>query len=325
MDTEYNQYEVEAENMGDALNYLEDGMPVEVVFYDGKAISVELKSPRRQRRARSRDRHHLDRARRQGRHSGFGQGAAQSSLSGQARRRPPGRRLGHAEGPLRRRACRWTPTPAAWPSPTPNSCCAARRAASASSSSCSSPTSSSRPMASRTPSWCSAARAFAARKRRRRAGRGRPRPAATRWPSGAPARWPATPTTTRRRAPSAASWRSTARARSRATCSSSAPAAAPASCRRPTAAPRSRRRQRRPGDRAADGGSGQPLRHAGAVVQVPLLRAAQDAFHDAGQGAGGLPGRLRHAGRAVRGDHAGADRKAKQVPIVLFGSDYWKR
>ena len=42
MDAEYNQYEVEAENMGDALNYLEDGMEVEVVFYDGKAISVEL-------------------------------------------------------------------------------------------------------------------------------------------------------------------------------------------------------------------------------------------------------------------------------------------
>ena len=42
MDSEYNQYEVESENMGDALNYLEDGMAVEVVFYDGKAISVEL-------------------------------------------------------------------------------------------------------------------------------------------------------------------------------------------------------------------------------------------------------------------------------------------
>jgi elongation factor P len=42
MDHEYNQFEVEAENMGDAINYLEDGMPVEVVFYDGKAISVEL-------------------------------------------------------------------------------------------------------------------------------------------------------------------------------------------------------------------------------------------------------------------------------------------
>ena len=42
MDTDYNQYEVEAENMGDALNYLEDGMTAEVVFYDGKAISVEL-------------------------------------------------------------------------------------------------------------------------------------------------------------------------------------------------------------------------------------------------------------------------------------------
>ena len=42
MDAEYNQFEVEAENMGDAINYLEDGMPVSVVFYDGKAISVEL-------------------------------------------------------------------------------------------------------------------------------------------------------------------------------------------------------------------------------------------------------------------------------------------
>jgi elongation factor P len=42
MDPEFNQYEVEAENMADALNYLEDGMTAEVVFYDGKAISVEL-------------------------------------------------------------------------------------------------------------------------------------------------------------------------------------------------------------------------------------------------------------------------------------------
>ena len=42
MDAEYNQYEVEAENMTDALKYLEDGMTCEVVFYNGKAISVEL-------------------------------------------------------------------------------------------------------------------------------------------------------------------------------------------------------------------------------------------------------------------------------------------
>lgn len=42
MDEEYNQYEVEAENMGDALSYLQEGMELEVVFYDGKAISVEL-------------------------------------------------------------------------------------------------------------------------------------------------------------------------------------------------------------------------------------------------------------------------------------------
>lgn len=42
MDVEYNQFEVDAENMGDALNYLEDGMACEVVFYNGKAISTEL-------------------------------------------------------------------------------------------------------------------------------------------------------------------------------------------------------------------------------------------------------------------------------------------
>lgn len=42
MDAEYNQYEVEKENLDDALNYLEDGMACEVVFYNGKAISVEL-------------------------------------------------------------------------------------------------------------------------------------------------------------------------------------------------------------------------------------------------------------------------------------------
>jgi elongation factor P len=42
MDTEYNQYEVEAEFMGDALHYLEESMPCEVVFYEGKALSVTM-------------------------------------------------------------------------------------------------------------------------------------------------------------------------------------------------------------------------------------------------------------------------------------------
>ena len=42
MDEEYNQFEIEAENMTDALKYLEDGLTCEVVFYNGKAISVEL-------------------------------------------------------------------------------------------------------------------------------------------------------------------------------------------------------------------------------------------------------------------------------------------
>lgn len=42
MDAEYNQYEIEAEAMSDALNYLEDGLPAEVVFYEGRPISVEI-------------------------------------------------------------------------------------------------------------------------------------------------------------------------------------------------------------------------------------------------------------------------------------------
>ncbi|MBI1906111.1 MAG: elongation factor P [Rhodocyclales bacterium] len=42
MDAEYEQFEVEADNMTDALKYLEDGLACEVVFYNGKAISVEL-------------------------------------------------------------------------------------------------------------------------------------------------------------------------------------------------------------------------------------------------------------------------------------------
>ena len=42
MDADFNQHEVEADNMGDALHYLEDGMPCEITFYDGRAISVEL-------------------------------------------------------------------------------------------------------------------------------------------------------------------------------------------------------------------------------------------------------------------------------------------
>jgi len=42
MDAEFNQYEVEKESLGDAVNYLEDGMQCELVFYDDRAISVEL-------------------------------------------------------------------------------------------------------------------------------------------------------------------------------------------------------------------------------------------------------------------------------------------
>ena len=42
MDSEYNQHEVEADNLGDAIQYLADGLACELTFYEGKAISVEL-------------------------------------------------------------------------------------------------------------------------------------------------------------------------------------------------------------------------------------------------------------------------------------------
>ena len=42
MDSDYNQYEIEAESMGDVLNYLDEGMSCEVTFYEGRAISVEM-------------------------------------------------------------------------------------------------------------------------------------------------------------------------------------------------------------------------------------------------------------------------------------------
>ena len=42
MDEDFNQYEVDKENVGDGLNYLEDGMQVEVVLYNGRPISVEI-------------------------------------------------------------------------------------------------------------------------------------------------------------------------------------------------------------------------------------------------------------------------------------------
>jgi elongation factor P len=42
MDSEFNQYDVEKENLGDAIYYIEEGTPCELTFYEGRAISVEL-------------------------------------------------------------------------------------------------------------------------------------------------------------------------------------------------------------------------------------------------------------------------------------------
>ena len=42
MDDEFNQYEVEKDNVADALPYLEEGLACELTLYEGRAISVEL-------------------------------------------------------------------------------------------------------------------------------------------------------------------------------------------------------------------------------------------------------------------------------------------
>ena len=42
MDTDYNQHEVEKDNLGDAINFLEDGMQCELTLYNERAISLEL-------------------------------------------------------------------------------------------------------------------------------------------------------------------------------------------------------------------------------------------------------------------------------------------
>ena len=42
MDSEFNQYEIEKDSLGEALNYLEAGMPCEVVLYQERAISVDI-------------------------------------------------------------------------------------------------------------------------------------------------------------------------------------------------------------------------------------------------------------------------------------------
>jgi elongation factor P len=42
MDQEFNQFEVDADGMGEALNYLEDGMPAEVTLYQERPIAVDI-------------------------------------------------------------------------------------------------------------------------------------------------------------------------------------------------------------------------------------------------------------------------------------------
>ena len=84
MDNEYNQHEVEADNLGDAIHYLEDGLACELTFYEGKAISDRAAELRRARGE-------VHGARREGRHVRQGDEAGQA----RQRRRDPGPAVRH--------------------------------------------------------------------------------------------------------------------------------------------------------------------------------------------------------------------------------------
>jgi elongation factor P len=42
VDADFNSFDMDVDSLGDAINYLEDGMPGQITLYDGRAISVEL-------------------------------------------------------------------------------------------------------------------------------------------------------------------------------------------------------------------------------------------------------------------------------------------
>ena len=80
----------------------------------------------------------------------------------------------------------------------------------------------------------------------------------------------------------------------------------------------------RPEHHACRRATAQSVHHARIVLPVPLFRAAQDALPAAGEGAGRVSRRVRHARRVVRRAHAAADAAAcRRFPIIMFGREYW--
>ena len=42
VDSEFNQYELDSDSLGDAINYLDDEMPGEITIYNGRPISIDI-------------------------------------------------------------------------------------------------------------------------------------------------------------------------------------------------------------------------------------------------------------------------------------------
>ena len=42
MDAEFNQYDLDEDSLGEAINFLDDGMPGEITFYNGRPISLDI-------------------------------------------------------------------------------------------------------------------------------------------------------------------------------------------------------------------------------------------------------------------------------------------